>query len=552
MDKTPVSDFPSQQEHTALKRGEAARAVREASNAIESPPAATNTVLRASTSLSALTIKPAPIGCSPHAQMATVIAIGPAHIRLALAHINPIIKCARANDNIVTVVVLGVQDNNEAEAALKTPIPRILLAGARELKVLRKRDDNGFVRNYLHEAVLVGLVQGSVEGYGDDGLNGVWCLPSAPVPLDKSTEAIEPRGDKTMAKWQLAINTQWSGWYTRYNQKTTELDEKDISLLQAYTSFPEYPRHPPVSQLPRLSIALMAMDSGPVFGTIDHTILWRGGIRLNELLPFPCKKWATTSRPGGSPYWAVASWCTNTQSALKTSAPSPDVELTFDQLQYDVLCTTRTAIALLKRAEDVEMPRGVLGPVVLAGRSNNEPMRVSWWTSAEGTPLLMLLPEAYVHIALKDYDSKHVAGQRQALLCSQGFLVLANEDEVPIKFAVAGLTASEPDGKRAALGPRLWHVRETAINSALLELHDAPAPRDGRVSYRTQTDAEADWARGLLKVGARVGTSRTHSVFYTNTTSEDQLSGLRVRWTGPYWPVLDVDTVQESSYERVK
>ena len=547
------------QEHTALKRDEAARAAREAAKAIAPPPAATTTVLRASTSLSALTIKPASVGCAAHAQMATVIAIGPSHIQLALTRIKPLIEIARSNHNYVTVVVLGVQNELEAEAALTTPTPRLLLAGANELEALRSRKATGTVRAYLREAVLVGLVPGSGKGYDDDGLNGVWCLPSASVSLDGSLGAIEPRGDKTMAKWQLAINTQWRDWYMRYDRQSTTLDDQDNVLMRAYTSFPKAPRHPPVSQLPRWSTVLLATGSGPAFGTVDHTILWRDGRSPSELWPCPCERWATTGSHAGSPYWAVASWCTNTQGALRTPAPLPDVQLTLDDLQYDVW-TTLATLAVIKHggvegspSRRLQQLSGVLGPVVLAGRANNEPMRVSWWTPSEGTPVLMLLPEAYVQIALIDYDSKRTTGQGQALLCSQGFLVLANADEVPIEFA--GVTASELDGERAAFGPRLWSMRGTPPDPALPELHEAPAPRGGLVSYRTQTDADADCTRGLLDPGVRVGTSPTHSVFYTKTTSDDQLSGLRVRWTVADRPTLDVDTFeggQQLAYERVR
>jgi len=50
--------------------------------------------------------------------MATVIAIGPKHIRLSLARIKPLIDVARSNHNYVTTVILGVYDEAVAEAAL--------------------------------------------------------------------------------------------------------------------------------------------------------------------------------------------------------------------------------------------------------------------------------------------------------------------------------------------------------------------------------------------------------------------------------------------------
>jgi hypothetical protein len=242
---------------------------------------------------------------------------------------------------------------------------------------------------------------------------------------------------------------------------------------------------------------------------------------------------------------------------MRTPLPSLDVQLTLDDLQYDVWSTLATLALYAQKEREatalglLQQFRGVLGPVVLAGRGNNESMRVSYWIKNNGAPMIMLIPEAYVQVVLADYNSKRPSGHGQALLCSQGFLVLSNVRQVPIEFS--GLTPSELDGERVAFGPRLWSVSHESMDSVLPELHSNPEQRNGLVAYRTQSDADAEWTRGLLQPGARVGTSATHSIFYTNTTSDDQLSGLRVCWAAGDRPVLDVDTVShgaQSVYER--
>ena len=560
----------TQQEHAALKRDEAAAATRAAAASIAPPPppptmptALGRAVLRASTSLSALTINTASTGCAAHSQMATVIAIGPKHIRLSLARIKPLIDVARSNHNYVTTVILGVYDEAEAEAALAAPTPRLLLAGANELEALRHRSASGPVRAYLREAVLMGLVQGSGRGYGPDGENGVWCLPAAPVPLSDTPPALESRGDKTMPQWHIAINTQWREWYARYDKPGTVLDDQDYALCSAYTSFTKTPLRPPVSRLPSRSAALVASVDGPEFGTVDHTILWREGRKPNELWPESHESWAGTPSASvtSSPYWAVATWCHNTQSALRMPQPTFDRQLTLDDLEYDVWTTLATLALHKRRSGDasptgiVQRLKGVLGPVVLAGRANDEPMRVSWWTDeAEwAAGATVLIPEAYVHAILADYNVKRAAGNTRPLLCSQGFLCLSNADEIPVEFT--GVAASELDGERAAFGPRLWLSHSGGIQGVLAELHDSPPPSNGLAVYRTQADADSTASHGLLNPGVRVGTSRTHSVFYTSTTSDDQLSGLRVRWARGHRYTLDVDTVERGAqipYERFR
>ena len=116
-----------------------------------------------------------------------------------------------------------------------------------------------------------------------------------------------------------------------------------------------------------------------------------------------------------STYWAVASWCHNTQAALRAPPHAHDLQLTEDDLQYDVMTTLATLLMHTQPGgaqpykTQLESMRGVVGPVVLAGRGDNEPMRVTWWTLADAPSLVVLLPEAYVRLYLADYDAATVA-----------------------------------------------------------------------------------------------------------------------------------------------
>ena len=548
----------TQHEHTLLKRKEAARETRAAAVAIAPPPPArVDTVMKASTSLSALTIKPAAVGCGLQAQKATVFAVGPKHIELAMARIRPLIEMARNNKNVVTIVVLGVENDAEAEAAAKVPTPRIFMAGARELDVLRNRKTHGPTRVYLQEAVLIGLVRGSVLDYGDDGSNGVFCLPAHPVPLDGSLSAIEPRAGKHMAQWISALNSQWLSWYKRYDNTITVLDDRETALLSAYTSFPQQALHPHTKWLPHGSTALTASGSnGQTFGVVDHTIKWRDGRKPEELWPEPCRRWTATPSAGStSPYWSVATFCGNTSAALCAPMPALDVQLTLQDVEYDTFVTLAT-LKTRNVASSLELLKGVIGPIILAGRGDEEPMRVTQWRTNQQENLVLLLPESYVQFVLSDYATAHGTQHGKPLICSQGFLALANADVVPVEFS--NLTDVEQPDERDRFGARIWRVPKTTgagAGLALDGLRNLPDALSGLAAYRTQLDADADSFRLLLRPGQRVGTSSTHSVFYTSTVSNDALCGLLVRWSlDGGRPTLDSDTEAgglQTAYEKI-
>jgi len=539
-------------QHVELKKQEATVAQAAAAVAI-APKQPTPMPTEHMATLSLSNVAPAPIGCGLHSQISTVIAIGPTNVELAARRAKPLADMARGNNNVVTHVVLGVASDADAIAALQLPTPRIFLAGANELVALRDREAGGPIRKYLDEAVLMASVAPSAKMDNADANDVLWLLPASPVPLDGSV-GIEPQGDRSLMLWCIAINTQWKEWYGRYHGTREPLNAKEDALLRAYGSFPMVQRHPPLAGLTRASTGLIGTVEGAPMGLTDHTIEWQPDKKRGAIWPRPASRWATTGTPtrDGSVYWAVASWCHNTQAALRAPQPLLDHQLTFNDLEYDVtqvLATLATHIlpggSQPYRVGMTKM-KGVLGPVVLAGRDGNEPVRVTHW-AVDGAPsVTMLLPEAYVQHALLEYN---VATDARVMLASQGFLVLQNADMVDIAFR--GLSKAELDSERALFGPRLW-IHDKPPSTVALMLPDVPVR--SMTAYRTQLDANAK-PNNLLVPGTRVANDANYQIYFAVTTSEDLLCGMRVCWSNAEGrPLLDADTFEGGSqvaYESI-
>jgi len=532
---------PSQ--HLELKKQEAMAAAEAAQVAI-TPKLPVPMPITHMASLNISPPAPAPTGCGLHAQISTVIAVGPANVELAARRAEPLAMLARKNNNVVTHVVLGAATDADALAALQLPTPRVFLAGANELVALRDRSATGPIRQYLKEAVLVASISPTAKVDSSDPDQVLWLLPASPVPLDGTLAALVQQMRRTLLIWSIALNTQWREWYERYNGTRDTLNAEEEALLRAYTSFPVVQRHPPLSGLTRSAMGLIGTIEGAPVGLVDHTIGWapqkKGGY-----WPVPSSRWATTGTPtrDGSVYWAVASWCMNTQAAVRVPPPLLDHQLTFNDLEYDVTQVLATLLthtlqggARPYRAGMTRM-KGVLGPVVVAGRGGNEPMRLTYWT-LEGAPAVtLMLPEAYAQDVLSDYNV--TLGER-VLLSTQGFSLLARSDEVAIAFS--GLSDAELDSERTLFGSRLWvHAKSGAPPLAVV----LPAvPARAMIAYRTQLDANAK-PNDLIVPGTRVVDNAGAQSYYTVTTSEDSLCGLRVCWSSAEGrPILDVDTFE--------
>tara|TARA_Y100000389_G_scaffold204218_1_gene255643 strand:- start:179 stop:1990 length:1812 start_codon:yes stop_codon:yes gene_type:complete len=546
---------PSQ--HVELKKQETMAAAAAAQVAIApKPPIPMPTEQMASLTLHPPT--PQPTACGLHSQISTVIALGPSNIGLAAARSEQLANVARMNNNVVTHVVLGVASEADARAALALPTPRVFLAGANEMRALSDRSSHGATRKYLEEAVLLATVANSALTNDASDEHVLWLLPDSHVPLDGTLGALEQREHDGKARsltiYQLALNTQWKEWYARYNGTAEPLDAKEEALLRAYTSFPVRKQHPPLGGIMKSGAAIVGASSGVPVGIVDRTITWTENHKASTLWPMPALRWVTTGAPSrdGSVYWAVATWCHNTKAVLRTPSLLLDHQLSFEDLQYDV--TQVLATMLMHTLPGGSQPyrkgiskmKGVVGPVVLAGRSSNEPMRVTYWT-LEGAPTVtMILPEAYVQEVLRDYNT---VSKNSPMLSARGFLVLPRADEVPIVFS--GLSDAELDSERSLFGARLW-IQGTARAAVVVDL--PPVPVRALVTYRTQLDANTTPSNLILQ-GARVYDDAAAQVYHVATTSEDQLCGLRVCWSNvDNRPILDVDTYQGGAqlpYESV-
>ena len=236
-----------------------------------------------------------------------------------------------------------------------------------------------------------------------------------------------------------------------------------------------------------------------------------------------------------------------------------DTERTFTSWEDDVkqtllsLVVHRLPNGTQPYMTTVTQMRGVLGPVLLAGRNDRERMRVVHWTADEQPRVTMLLPDNYVRIVLEDYNIHARTSHGRALLATQGFYALHRADEVPLVFEY--LTEAELDSERCKHGPRLWIHSKARVVPMMAELPQVPT-RDA-VVYRTQLEADRkSLGRGIdggveaLPPGKRVVADATTQFFFVSTSSEDPFCGLRVCWAGNEGsPVLSVDTRAQSPYE---
>lgn len=555
-------------EYARVKRVEAARAEAEAAVAVSSPRGS-----RASLSapveqgLANLNVSGAVIGCGAHARMVTIISVGPLHVGAAIRRAASIVQKAQKANNVVVTVVLGVASDLEAEEALHISGQRVLLAGAHEMRHLRRgRDAAGPMRLYLREAVLLECIAGTGNGLGADGEGGVWVLPADSVPLVDPPQALAASGMQSRrdaVARKDALNGQWREWYRAYSHTQADpLTVRNAELLAAYTSFPVPTGPMPRIGLPLNSTACIGIRPAPPFGVVDHTIRWHLGATRGEkkrAWPEPAARWSSTGGGPASVYWTVTTWCGSTRAALRAteSLPALAPNTDEDELQWEVDRTVESLATYevggqtpFRDPETFGTLKGVLGPVVHAGRDNAQPMRAVWWTlAARPGGVLMLLPEAYVRMAIESYPAQTPTAHGSAFLCVQGFLVLADADALPLTFGDR-VEPGEALEEARALGARLWipnGATAAEAHHALADVDAAATIAGPLPSFRTRRDSDAARVTTELVPGRRIKGTPGRTIYYTSTSSEDTLSGLRVRFlrredSRGTWLTLDVDT----------
>jgi len=424
------------------------------------------------------------------------------HLDLVLQHTDNIVAIATANHNHVIYAVLGVADDANAVAHILETLPedrRVLLAGASELK--HATDEDASWKAYLAEAALLEFVP-----YARGSADGTWLLPSSgDACLD-----LVPRGSKSLQEWKDAINA-----HPRERLALATKEGLPFAKLGAESG--------------------MTATTNAGVSTIQRTIEWVVSDPRDVFCwPDTASVWSSVTSTGIAPAWAITTRCSKTISALTIPTLRLDRQLTISDLQYDVSLTLASLIS--QTQSKFETLKGVIGPVVLAGRNDDEPMRcIEWVDPLKPTEhVLMLLPESYVRLTFPDYNGPEF-GSVQWL---SSFLCLNNSHAIPLQ--VKGCQA-EADEVVSQMGTRLWRLPLADSNSSTVmpTLQRADVARS-TMYYKTQQDA----ARSTEKAGLRFWSS-THTLFYTNTSSKDHLTGLRVRWVfaadRPQMPTLDAD-----------
>lgn len=492
-----------------LRTAERARAEVAAAMGVQNDDKPASEVTLACAELASLCVAPAPTDCHADARKATIIAIGPKNVAAVAKAAATAAQIAQENHNVVTHVVLGAANDDEARAALELPSPRVLLAGAHELSFLSRRvRADGPMLAYLRIAKLFACVRGSAAALRPDGSNGVWVLPAAPITFEHA--ALAPRDERDMVAWSEERNAQYSNFVRRYGANDGDADELQ-RLLQAYTT--RVAETVPLAGFAKHAIGLVGTVDGPPFATVERTLAWMDASR-GQMWPATREQWASTGALDASDLSAsllVATWCLNTETSLTVRRRATATSSAIDELQREVdacVGTLKTmGLGYEGRAMDMQ---GVIGPVTDTTRDDGVPMRVVWWTLEGTPPVLMLLPEAYVRTTMEHYDMDEEQAHGTPFLCARSVIVLPEDEQ--------GCAAS---ANRARCFAMLNPCNTIPPMISLLE--SAPL-------FTTQQFAQAH---------GKGRDNSTPGVAYTCTDSHDHLCGLRVRWNDG---VLDVDT----------
>lgn len=471
--------------------------------------------------MDALSIHTTATGCGLHAGKTTLIAFyvsSAAHLKLILAKTQYLVKLAEKNNNKLIYTVIGVANDSYAIEAVLDLIPeedRILLAGTDELKHAKRPTDAW--KRYLEQADLVEFVP---DAFGSSV--GTWLLPSSGDACLYSVD----RGNMSIHEWKRAINTQ---------------SRDDLTLPDSTTLLT------PFSKLGAES-GVVATSDRRTFG-MERAIRWIKTLQRDGSFKYcwPDTKavWSTLST-SGMPAWSVSSTCGKMVAALTKPALTLDRQVSISDLQHDVALTLASLIS--KTQSKFDQLRGIVGPVVIYGNDNDEPMRIIEWNDTSkptSVHILMLIPESYMRLIFSDYDGPGV----QSTHWLSGFVCVHNSNILPIQ--VNGCHA-EADDTIHALGTRLWTLSDLPLENSP-ELQHAltnASTVDTNLVYQTQQSA----ASHANPYGQKYH-SANYTSFYTYTATDDPLSGLRVRCTfaasKSEMPTLDSDNFLDGDVQSL-
>lgn len=426
-----------------------------------------------------------------------------------------------------------------------------LVAGPREIQALSlvaSGKHTAALKRYLEQSKLVECL-GS-EGMDVHGSKGLWLkctsthggtivgkLPGVGVMGANGPRAewIDSPTALTNIAWKDELNKRWLAAVSAPAKLRDEQPGKwqfwmTIGVQSALDQEP-FPAAGLGTET-RSSTAVFAHPSS-TFGTVRRTMV----LDRDSMLLVPAESWMDIGVNNNSLYWAVQTWCFATMRSMNAhTLPLLDLTPDLSELQYDVSCTLSSLVQHSERPDALTPPAhpwanfgklcGELGPCVVAGREDSEVLRLVHWTGVGMPDAMMLLPEAYIRFVLRDYysdltTSVEMAGARAV----SGFIVLNDDDIIPMRLPE--LSEAEQAHASTVLGSRLWKVSQRPPSTAMAKAIAAAAP-----PWRQLLTYNVVGLQNPIDVtpGQRVPVGAGWQMFYTHCTTEDPLSGLRVKW----------------------
>lgn len=511
---------------------------------------------------------PAPTGCKQNGTTRSVVVIAGvdgrrARLRAALERTKYVAAVSKRNGNRMSYVFLGgalppegaedegvlaklldLRQNGSGDLGVDSGDVH-LVVGAREMQGLAAVAEGprapSDLWEYLKHSVVVECL--GPPGMPDTGRRGIWLkaistqgvvgqLPGVGVvggDGELHAEWIPSPNPVALVPWKDAVNHRWS-LATEDPWKCKEGETRHrfsfwAALAAKELRVQEHAFQNPAEGL-RLadcdehggcdSIAVFARETA-AFGAVRRSMK----VCAENKLQLTGDQWLDVGAESDSLYWATLSYCGSTKKALAEAhmPPRPDRTSNATELQRDVNVTLSSLVqhehrvdALAPPTEPYALPErlvGQIGPIVIAGRGGGEVLRAIQFATPGADDVLVLMPDQYVQLALKDHHRKteiHNSGARTVA----GVLVLRDEDAIQLK--VPDVSPSEQADAAASMGTRIWRL--------------PPGRREGGAVAEAIFNATDATAGRRLK-GGPPGVA----MFYTATDVGDPLAGLRVKWT---------------------
>ena len=489
---------------------------------------------------------------NPPTDMTTVF-IGPSNVACVMKQIEPIVALAGDRGNVVVVVVLGATTDEDARAALDTPLPRdarrVCMVGRRELARFVEAPSETFHR-YMRRALLVDCLVDPfskartwVFGAGSpvDGKTPLAAMPATPPSSCTDEDRIA---------WKCAVNEQFRRWVERVGAKDGGLDADANAALQTVYLGRNHSEHlhEPLSRMKwsppdvvRSDECAMGWDAAAPFAILSRA--WQ---------PYEVHEAETTSvrhdwldrrnasiahlpTGGACSGWAVATTCGALRVAMCPAMLPIDRSVGLHELQYDVSTVVMSLLAYTTAEgtrpfyQRCHRLRGLTGPCVLGGREASETMRLSWWwleaddTDDRGVGVVLIFPEAYIRLALADCNVHRAIATPTPTMSVASVLTLPHTSTIPMEFG--DVTPDELDDTRDYFGRRAWLVPRLPSHPPALATPAHAFPALESSPYRTPNEADDAIAH---RIGQPLEDGHA-TTWCVSTNDADSLTGLHVR-----------------------